>query len=285
MLFLYWVQTDSGFPQFKHLWWNSWVQSPGPGACRDVFCRPPPRRTGNHHQKMAFLWLREVLSSLEAPSQQLFPQWLRRLCALMGLSLHPSAPWGLLIPPLRGLGILFSPGDWTQADWQQSSRLSALQPVMIRTALPWTEGFPGCSEGEESAYSGGDALLSLGWEDPLEEGMATHSIILPWKIPWTEDPGWYSPRGPQKLDTTEQLSPAQPWRLVVLRPWGAAMHAPCPPPCSPATCHHPGSSLFQGTHSLFFLPTLMRLLIISVVINITLVQWNSHTRVTKRSPH
>ena len=29
----------------------------------------------------------------------------------------------------------------------------------------------------------------LGWEDPLEEGMATHSSILAWKIPWTEEPG------------------------------------------------------------------------------------------------
>ena len=31
--------------------------------------------------------------------------------------------------------------------------------------------------------------LSLGWEDPLEEGMATHSIILAWRMPWTEEPG------------------------------------------------------------------------------------------------
>ena len=30
---------------------------------------------------------------------------------------------------------------------------------------------------------------SLGWEDPLEKGMATHSIILAWRIPWTEEPG------------------------------------------------------------------------------------------------
>ena len=28
-------------------------------------------------------------------------------------------------------------------------------------------------------------VRSLGWEDPLEKGMATHSIILPWRIPWT----------------------------------------------------------------------------------------------------
>ena len=30
---------------------------------------------------------------------------------------------------------------------------------------------------------------SLGWEEPLEEGMATHSSILAWRIPWTEEPG------------------------------------------------------------------------------------------------
>jgi len=30
---------------------------------------------------------------------------------------------------------------------------------------------------------------SLGWEDPLEEGMAIHSSILAWRIPWTEEPG------------------------------------------------------------------------------------------------
>ena len=37
-------------------------------------------------------------------------------------------------------------------------------------------------------------IWSLGWEDPLEKGMATHSSILSWKISWTEDPGGYSPQ-------------------------------------------------------------------------------------------
>ena len=32
-------------------------------------------------------------------------------------------------------------------------------------------------------------VLSLGWEDPLKEGMATHSSILAWRIPWTQEPG------------------------------------------------------------------------------------------------
>ena len=33
---------------------------------------------------------------------------------------------------------------------------------------------------------------SLGWEDPLEKGMATHPSILAWEIPWTEEPGGLS---------------------------------------------------------------------------------------------
>ena len=31
-------------------------------------------------------------------------------------------------------------------------------------------------------------VQSLGWEEPLEKGMATHSSLLPWRIPWTEEP-------------------------------------------------------------------------------------------------
>ena len=50
-------------------------------------------------------------------------------------------------------------------------------------------GFPGGSGGEESAFSGRDWVQSLGWEDPLEKGMATCSSILAWNVPWTEKPG------------------------------------------------------------------------------------------------
>ena len=44
---------------------------------------------------------------------------------------------------------------------------------------------------------------SLGQEDPLEEGMATHSSILAWRNPWTEEPGGLQSIGSQELDTTE----------------------------------------------------------------------------------
>ena len=48
-----------------------------------------------------------------------------------------------------------------------------------------------------------DAVQSLGWEDSLEEEMATHSSILAWSIPWTEDLVGYSPSGCIESDTTE----------------------------------------------------------------------------------
>ena len=44
---------------------------------------------------------------------------------------------------------------------------------------------------------------SPGGEYPLEEEMATHSSILAWRIPWTEEPGGYSPKGHKESDTTE----------------------------------------------------------------------------------
>ena len=39
----------------------------------------------------------------------------------------------------------------------------------------------------------------LGWEDPLEEGMATHSSILAWRTPWTEEPGGLQSIGLQRV--------------------------------------------------------------------------------------
>ena len=45
----------------------------------------------------------------------------------------------------------------------------------------------------------------LGREDPLEKGMAAHSSILAWKIPWTEEPGGLPSLGSQESDTTERL--------------------------------------------------------------------------------
>ena len=52
-----------------------------------------------------------------------------------------------------------------------------------------SKSFPGGSDGKESTCSVGNPVQSLGLEDPLEKEMATHSSILAWRIPWTEEPG------------------------------------------------------------------------------------------------
>ena len=62
-------------------------------------------------------------------------------------------------------------------------------------------GFPGGSDGKESACSAGD----LGWQDALEKEMATHSSIPAWRIPWTEEPGLYSPWGHKDSDTADSV--------------------------------------------------------------------------------
>ena len=63
----------------------------------------------------------------------------------------------------------------------------------------WWLGFPGGSDGKESTAVQETWLRSLGWEDPLEEGMATHSSILTWRIPWTEEPGGLQSIGLQRV--------------------------------------------------------------------------------------
>ena len=73
----------------------------------------------------------------------------------------------------------------------------------------------------------GTQVLSLGWEDPLEKEMATHSSILAWEIPWTEEPGGLQSMGSQELGTTQQLSHYQ-------TPWAGPQ------------CHHLGASKIEN---------------------------------------
>ena len=61
------------------------------------------------------------------------------------------------------------------------------------------DNFPGGSDGKESACNAGDWVQSLGREDPLEEGMTTHSSILAWRIPRTEESGRLQSIGSQRF--------------------------------------------------------------------------------------
>ena len=64
------------------------------------------------------------------------------------------------------------------------------------------KGFPGGASGKNTPLNAGDTRDRFdlwGGEDPLEEGMATHSRILAWRIPWTEEPGGLQSMGSQRV--------------------------------------------------------------------------------------
>ena len=126
------------------------------------------------------------------------------------------------------------------------TRATGLPPfiklMIISSYYMTVKGFPGGSEGKESACNAGDPgsipglgrslggglgnplqyswaslvaqmvknlpamqelqetqVRSLSQEDPLEEGMATHSSIIAWRLPWTEEPGWLQFMGSQRV--------------------------------------------------------------------------------------
>ena len=60
-------------------------------------------------------------------------------------------------------------------------------------------GLPGGSDGKEFTHNVGDLGSMFSQEDPLEEGMGTHSSILSWRIPWTEEPGRLQSMGLQRV--------------------------------------------------------------------------------------
>ena len=55
------------------------------------------------------------------------------------------------------------------------------------------------AHGKESGHNAGDPDSILGQEDPVEKGMATHSSILAWRIPWVEEPGGLQSMGSQRV--------------------------------------------------------------------------------------
>ena len=61
------------------------------------------------------------------------------------------------------------------------------------------KGFPGGSDGREAACNAGDPGLIPGSGGSLEKEVATHSSILAWRIPWTEEPGGLHPMGLQRV--------------------------------------------------------------------------------------
>ena len=74
---------------------------------------------------------------------------------------------------------------------------------MLFNFFIYYEGFPHGTSGKEPPASARDkrdvGSISLSWEDALEESMATHSRILAWRIPWTEEPTGLQSTGSQRV--------------------------------------------------------------------------------------
>ena len=75
------------------------------------------------------------------------------------------------------------------------------QLVFVKQLLCVSVGFPGGTSGKEPSYQcrRHKAGELDPWEDPLEEEMATHSTIVTWRIPWTEEPGELRSMGSQRV--------------------------------------------------------------------------------------
>ena len=88
-------------------------------------------------------------------------------------------------------------------------------------------------------------VQSLGWEDPLENGMATHSSILAWRIPWADEPGGLQSMGSQRMSgTTERLTLLLHFQdSCFIYSTFLLVTQPCPTLCDPMDCSLPGSSV------------------------------------------
>ena len=105
------------------------------------------------------------------------------------MNIHGWFPLGLtgLIPLLsKGLSRVFS--NTTIRNYQFFSAQSSFWPTSYMAQM--VKNLPAMQE---------TWFRSLGWEDPLEKGMATHSSILAWRIPWTEEPGRLQSMGSQRV--------------------------------------------------------------------------------------
>ena len=149
------------------------------------------------------------------------PQLTCHFLPVLPPSLHQSLPLCLVslsaLSPQRGACATFSLDPRSTSDYCLPSphTLVLWEPPLL-PHLPVIPQAPtifnsphhsiGGSAGKESDCSAADLGLILGWENPLEEEMATHSSILTWRIPWTEEPGGLQSKGSQR-DTLTFITP------------------------------------------------------------------------------
>ena len=146
------------------------------------------------------------LQSRVTESQTRLSDWATTTMKVRGTVSHwggwghpgPSLIWG------HFLGPHYHPARGSRDRiWAMSTHLTPVgcfSPI-FKIALLRYKGFPGGSavKNPPAIQEMQTRIRSLGREDPLEKEMATHSSILAWKIPWTEEPGRLQPMGSQRV--------------------------------------------------------------------------------------
>ena len=119
-----------------------------------------------------------------------FPETLKRNRVIKRLGALQTAgmksPSRRLPPKASVLSAFQGPGPSQGTGPRSWSPLSVATPVVVQTV----KNLPAMQETQ---------VRSLGQEDPLEKGMATHSSLLAWRIPWTEEPGGLQSTGSQRV--------------------------------------------------------------------------------------
>ena len=110
----------------------------------------------------------------------------------------------LLLGSITALSLWLLENHWSATGQWDYNYVCTLLKVFAFP--PAAIGFPGGSDGKLSAYNAETWVWSLGRKDPLEKGMATHSSIPAWRLPWTEEPGKLHPWDHKESDMTEWLT-------------------------------------------------------------------------------
>ena len=110
--------------------------------------------------------------------------------------------WDLAVQTFKSPASCLSCNKMKRRTWGRYTPHKSIEIIILNHPWMCTEGFPGGAGGKEPSCQcrrHETQALSLGREDPLEEGMVILSSILAWRIPWTEEPGRLLSKGSQRV--------------------------------------------------------------------------------------
>ena len=200
-LYLYWLVFEKSLKANRHplvLWMCSAAQL-CPALCNPMNCNPPGSSVHGILPARILKW-GAISSSRDFPDLGIEPV---SLVSCLGRQiLYHWATWE--IHPLDKsnvvrLVIILKVGAIFKCLLCILSDINQFLSIYCDEPSQWLMGFPGSSDGQESASNAADPCSIPGSGRSPEKGMATHFPILAWRIPWIEKPGRLQPTGSQRV--------------------------------------------------------------------------------------